>query len=221
MMDFLPSRKSNLVEHFLAKSFHYYYNQSWIRATLGKKEKFGVVGVISDGPVVKECLGKRICDFIGINYYTKCYIRWGVKPWDPEGLWMSGDYPRLHVAFAKENEVRSDLTWAIHPEGFRKIVKEVAKYKLPIYITENGIADSNDSRRIAFLRSHLQVVDHLKRQDIPIEGYFHWSLIDNFEWIKGIGPRFGLVEIDYENFSRKPRGSYYEYQKIIASKVLE
>ena len=90
------------------------------------------------------------------------------------------------------------------------------KYNKPIFITENGIADHDDSRRALFIQRHINEIKKAKSDGIDIIGYFHWSLMDNFEWNKGFYPRFGLVEIDYENnLERKVRESAYYYRDLI------
>ncbi|HWZ85933.1 MAG TPA: family 1 glycosylhydrolase, partial [Thermoanaerobaculia bacterium] len=77
----------------------------------------------------------------------------------------------------------------------------------PILVTENGIATRNDGLRRDFLREHALVLAHRLEAGAPIEGYFYWSLIDNFEWLEGIRPRFGLFEVDYATFARRRRPS--------------
>lgn len=115
----------------------------------------------------------------------------------------------------------SDLGWEIYPEGLYHILKWLKKYNLPIYITENGLADAGDSRREEFIKEHLQWIHKAIQDGTDVRGYFHWSLLDNFEWDKGFWPRFGLVEIDYATQKRTIRPSAYEYTKIAKSNSLE
>lgn len=109
----------------------------------------------------------------------------------------------------------SDLNWEIFPHGIYRIIKKLKEHNLPIYITENGLADADDSRRAGFIYHHLWEINRAIQEGADVRGYFHWSLLDNFEWDKGFWPRFGLIEVDYETMERKPRGSFYEYKKII------
>jgi len=113
-----------------------------------------------------------------------------------------------------ENKTVSDLGWEIYPEGIYHIIKGLRKYNLPIYITENGLADADDSRRAKFIKDHLGWIYRAIQEGADVRGYFYWSLLDNFEWDKGFWPRFGLVEIDYETMERKIRKSAWEYAKI-------
>jgi beta-glucosidase len=74
-------------------------------------------------------------------------------------------------------------------------------------VTENGIATENDALRRAFLHEHTLVLAHRRAAGTPIEGYFYWSLLDNFEWLEGFRPRFGLFEVDYATLARRRRPS--------------
>ena len=120
-----------------------------------------------------------------------------------------------------ENKTVSDLGWEIYPEGIYHIIKDLRKYNLPIYVTENGLADANDSRRAKFIKDHLYWIHKAIQEGADVRGYFHWSLLDNFEWEKGFWPRFGLVEIDYKTMERKIRKSAWEYAKICRRNEIE
>jgi len=131
-------------------------------------------------------------DFIGVNYYfaqTSKFERW--------------------------NGVKSDMGWPVRPEGLEQVLEHVKRYGKPIYITENGLANEDDSKRADFIRGHLRVIEKAQEKGADVRGYFYWSLLDNFEWAHGFRPRFGLVEVDYKTFERKPRPSAYVYKAII------
>jgi beta-glucosidase len=102
----------------------------------------------------------------------------------------------------------------IYPEGIYHVLKYLSIYNKPVYITENGLADADDSRREKFIKEHLHWICKAMQEDVDVRGYLHWSLLDNFEWDKGFWPRFGLVEIDYKTMERKIRPSALEYAKI-------
>lgn len=138
---------------------------------------------------------KNSLDFIGLNYYFHNKIKFPFQQ-------------------KNENKIVSDLGWEIYPKGIYYVLKELKKYNLPIYITENGVADAKDKIREKFIKEHLFWVKKAIEEGIDVRGYFHWSLIDNFEWEKGFSPRFGLVEIDYKTLERKIRKSAYFYAKI-------
>lgn len=148
--------------------------------------------------------GKSTHDFLGLNYYFNQYIS------------FDGDkrIPKLVDIESTKKEV-SDLGWEIHPEGMFDILMDFSDYHKPIYITENGLASTNDDRRVRFLLSYLKEIYHAISSGARVKGYFHWSLLDNFEWADGFTPRFGLVEVDYKTFKRTPRPSAYVYKEII------
>ena len=85
-------------------------------------------------------------------------------------------------------------------------------HPLPIYVTENGTCDNTDSFRCRYLFEHLRA---LCESDLPVERYYHWCFIDNFEWAEGETPRFGLVHIDYETQVRTVKQSGQFFSEII------
>ena len=116
----------------------------------------------------------------------------------------------------KQSLTRNDLGWQIYPEGLYKIISRVWKcYGKPIIITENGIADRNDRYRPQFIIDHVDQVMRAKNDGTDVRGYFHWSLLDNFEWDKGYWPRFGLYEVDRASLKRTARPSAQTYANII------
>ena len=149
---------------------------------------------------------KHNLDFIGLNYYTRDFIRFKISK--PENLFIDIEKPIL------PETGKNSLGWEIYPEGLFKIASRLKKYKLPILITENGICIEDDSRRWDFISSHLKQIEKALSDDINIIGYLYWSLVDNFEWEKGFAPKFGLVEIDYNNFSRKIRQSALKFAQV-------
>ncbi|MFC1756711.1 glycoside hydrolase family 1 protein [Patescibacteria group bacterium] len=114
----------------------------------------------------------------------------------------------------------SDMNWQIYPEGIYHVLKDLKKYNLPIYITENGLADSKDEKREKFIKDHLRFVHKTIQDGVDVRGYFHWSLLDNFEWDKKYWPRFGLVEMNYDTLERKIRPSALEYANICKTNTL-
>src|SRR5438309_1349262 len=85
--------------------------------------------------------------------------------------------------------------------------ESLKKYNKPIFITENGLADARDSQRAWAITQHTKWIGEAIKEGIDVRGYFHWSLLDNFEWSDGFWPRFGLVEVDYKTMERKIRPS--------------
>jgi beta-glucosidase len=108
----------------------------------------------------------------------------------------------------------------IHPEGLYQLLRQTARYGKPIYITENGVADAQDQHRPAFLVNHLRQVWKAIRDGVPVKGYYHWSLTDNFEWAEGWNLRFGLIEVDPVTQQRRMRPSGQVYRAICTANAL-
>ena len=211
ILHFLPDRRFHPVENLLAKVSHRFYNQAWLDATTGRAQRFGIPGLLPRAPLVPEALRRASADFIGINYYTKALVQWRPR----QNLQaLAGPWP-LGVRFARKREEQSDLNWAVHPEGLRAALKLTARYRLPIYITENGIADRDDHLRRGYLHSHVLELAKARDTGLDIRGYYHWSLLDNFEWIKGFWPRFGLYSVNYDTMERRATKSASFYRELI------
>lgn len=135
-------------------------------------------------------------DFIGLNYYFHSLISHG-----------------FNRQFSYERS--SDLGWGLYPEGIYYLLNDLQRrYDLPVYITENGLADKGDRHREWYIREILGNVQRAIGEGADVRGYFHWSLIDNFEWAYGFAPRFGLYEVDYKTYERRPRPSARYYSEI-------
>lgn len=136
-------------------------------------------------------------DYIGLNYYNADRIMFDRKR----------QYHGLY-------ELKESA------EGFYHELCALKTFHKPIYVLENGLDDPTDARRAGFIKDHLEQLVRARREGADIRGYFHWSLLDNFEWEKGFWPRFGLVEINYQTLERKIRPSAREYKKIIDANAI-
>ena len=138
----------------------------------------------------------KYCDFLGVNYYFSSRV-FGYRVHNPK------------------HEV-SDLNWDLQPANIQHVLEELSyKYKLPIIVTENGIADADDSQRQWWITETLIGIQKAMKNGVKVEGYLHWSLIDNFEWAYGKWPRFGLASINYKTGERKLRPSAIWYGRVI------
>lgn len=124
---------------------------------------------------------------------------------------------------------RTALKWPVTPGvldwGLRLIYE---RYSLPIYITENGLSCNDkiyldgkvhDADRIDFLARYIGAMRRAMESGVPVEGYFHWSLMDNFEWHSGYSDRFGLIYMDYPSLRRIPKDSFHWFKKLIAGET--
>jgi beta-glucosidase len=121
----------------------------------------------------------------------------------------------------------TSVEWGINPDGLLAALLDLkARYDSPrIYITENGCAVEDvpdesgfvaDWRRVDYLRAHIRAVHQAIQAGVDVRGYYVWSLLDNFEWASGYGPRFGLVRVDYDTLRRIPKQSARWYSDVIA-----
>jgi beta-glucosidase len=132
------------------------------------------------------------CDFLGVNYYFSNRV--------------------VGMKVDNLNEKVHDLGWSLSPVDIEKVITRLyRKYQLPIFITENGLADQADIQRKWWLEETLKGMEHAQAGGAELIGYLHWSLIDNFEWGFGIIPRFGLASVDYETNERtlRPSGVWF------------
>ncbi len=153
-------------------------------------------------------------DFLGINFYTRQTVTLdeSAKPLPYRPVMVDG-------------VERTAMGWEVHPESLTNIIMRVHRDYAPkeIYITENGSAwdDSvindkvDDPHRVSYLERHLDAMLAAKAQGAPVNGYFAWSLMDNFEWAYGYSKRFGIVYVDYETQKRIPKSSAYYYRERI------
>ena len=154
---------------------------------------------------VKRLVSGKSLDFIGVNYYRRDFIH-------HSGFSIFGDTcPDSHRH--KTGEINY-LGWETYPEGLREKLIEAGRFKLPLFITENGFCSESDGDRWYYIYSHLREISFAIKQGVDVIGYLYWSLIDNFEWADGFGPRFGLIEVDYETQERFVRKSAYRFAEV-------
>ena len=111
----------------------------------------------------------------------------------------------------------SDLGWNMQPEALRYVLEGLhERYKLPILITENGLADENDEHRKWWIAESIKAMSLAMKSGAKLLGYLHWSLLDNFEWDKGFWPKFGLVSVHRGTMKRTVRSSAKWFGGVIS-----
>jgi beta-galactosidase len=175
---------------------------------------------------VKNYLAQRL-DWLGVNYYTRSVVKGKTSILAKMFAGISAIPEMVHdYGFACQPNSKSadglqtsDLGWEIYPEGMFEALDAMKMYGKPLYVTENGIADKQDSLRPSFITEHLKTVERaMNEEKIDVRGYFYWALTDNYEWAKGFGPKFGLYSVDLETKSRKPRKSARIFKDIVKGK---
>jgi beta-glucosidase len=156
-------------------------------------------------------------DGLGYNNYTGKYVQAAANERGYELLKLPKDYPQIGTQWL--NFLPESLYW-----GVRMISDALGKKDLPVCITENGCATEDevnergevvDLTRIMYMKAYLRNAQRAVDEGYPLKGYFHWSLLDNFEWASGYTKRFGLTHVDFATQRRIPKQSFRWYQQLI------
>jgi beta-glucosidase len=179
----------------------------------------------------------RQLDILGVNYYSRTVVK------------HSNAVPVVNVGQVHPEGNEYSGMWEMYPEGLYEILKRVWSYFPPspaltpnpspdyrrgeqveLMVTENGVPVPDgvdfdgrvrDERRIRYLQNHIGQVHRAIEDGIPVKGYFHWSMMDNFEWALGYGPRFGLVYVDWKTQKRTVKDSGRWFAKVIEKNAIE
>jgi beta-glucosidase len=171
--------------------------------TLPRAAQDGIIRL--PGRRIRLPQAKGTQDFIGFNYYTRNYVALNL-------LKARELFARLYYRSEAEKSFTGFL--ANEPDGMFEGLKWCRQFKLPIIITENGVEDPDDRLRPRYLAEHLRQVWRAVNFNWPVKGYFHWSLVDNFEWERGWTQRFGLWKLDEQTQARSKRPSADFYAEI-------
>ena len=175
----------------IAKNSSYIYpgDDAWISRLSANLFQY-----FQDDFIIKKFV--KSCDFLGVNYYFSNRV-YGYRIHNPD-------------------KKTSDLNWDLHPGDIEYVIERLNRnYKLPILITENGLADAKDAQREWWIKETILGMQKALQNGADLIGYLHWSLMDNFEWAYGKWPRFGLVEIDYKTGKRTIRPSAAWFGRVI------
>jgi beta-glucosidase len=187
---FVPKSKKNILHRLCTYLVDHMFQSVLARACLTGRFRFPLkrYGCIKHG---------EYADFLGLNYYTRSSVS-GLRDGVREGC------------------LRNDLGWEIYPKGIALCANDLYQLlKRPIYITENGTCDNNDSFRCRYIYDHLKAI---AESGLPVERYYHWCFTDNFEWCEGESARFGLVHVDYATQKRIVKKSGRFFSDIIKHK---
>jgi beta-glucosidase len=205
-----PANPDSPLDRFWAWFFDYVFNRIVLRAI-----QDGVLlpplglGVSPYGPLVDSS------DFIGVNYYTRELVAF--EPGRGEFLGVRR-FPRPG---AEVSDFGQHGTYGeVYPEGMYRALMRAARLRKPIYITETGLPDADDDQRPRFLVTHLAQVARAIAAGADVRGFYHWSLLDNFEWSEGWTLRFGLIAMDEKTGQRAVRPSGRLFAAISAANAL-
>ncbi|WP_169239529.1 family 1 glycosylhydrolase [Candidatus Roseilinea sp. NK_OTU-006] len=203
MRYFQPLRPGHLLDGIIARALNSMFNQSILEALAkGRWQR-----ILARGAPVSARKLRGTLDWIGLNYYTRHRVAF--DPTKRETFYSE-------LLLYPQDVAMTDFNFGeIYPEGILIFARQLSRYKLPIYITENGLPDHDDDLRPAFLVQHLHTTWQAIQMCYDVRGYYHWSFVDNFEWGEGWRMKFGLVAMDTHTQARQFRRSALLYRDII------
>jgi beta-glucosidase len=201
---FDPADPASPLDRFVAAQQDRFVNRAFLDAvTQGYVRAFPWIADVS------EAAGTL--DFLGVNYYTRDIVAFDLLR--PGTLFGRN--------FLRSGAPQSDGGYGeVYPVGMYRVLRLAQRYGKPIYITENGLPDADDDQRGEFIRAHLHETARAMQDGVDVRGYYHWSLIDNFEWAEGWSMRFGLIAVDPATQVRTPRPSARLYADICRENAL-
>jgi beta-glucosidase len=193
------ARPSSRVDHYVASIMDRITNWMYLDALVTGRLR-GPLGIRARIPEAAGTL-----DVLGVNYYTRTRLAFDARR--PQTLFTR---PVTTDGAAYSDDAYGE----IYPDGLLDVLRRARAYGVPIYVTENGLPDADDDLRPGFIVEHLRRIGRAIDEGCPVRGYYHWSLIDNFEWNEGWSLRFGLIAVDAATQTRTPRPSAALYAGI-------
>lgn len=202
VMAFEPERSGHVLDRLLVRLGRDLYNTALLEAFATGRWRVWL-------PPATLLSGRRdslvgSLDFLCVNYYSRLFLRFARRA---RGV---VDY-KYHD---RSGRGLTDNGWEIVPDALEGLLLEAASFGWPLLVTENGLADARDTRRRAFLHDHVTAIERARAKGAPVAGYVHWALLDNFEWLDGYGPRFGLYEVDRATMERRARPSVETFRAL-------
>ena len=198
---FEPARKYNPIDRLLAYVIHRSFNEFHIEAAHS-----GQLNLIFSRKFYPELENTQ--DWIGLQYYTTDQVKLSLA---------KADEMFLDMHFKEDANLSPTGFIALEPEKFYELIKWANRYNKPMIITENGVEDPDGAFRPKYLVSHIYQVWKAINEGMRIKGYYHWSLVDNWEWERGWTQRFGLWGLNVETQERIKRPSVDIYEQICKS----
>ncbi len=204
---FEPARDSSPLDRFCCYNRDRLFNRAPLNAMLqGRIDRLA-------GLPRRVAAVRNTADFIGLNYYTRDLIEVDRRNW--QGLAFGRSVPNPNAEMSDGNYGE------IYPRGLFRLLRRLGRTNKPIYITENGLPDRDDDQRPRYLITHLREVWKAINENVPVMGYYYWTLTDNFEWAEGWNLRFGLVQLNPETQERTLRRSGELYGEIARCNAID
>jgi beta-glucosidase len=204
---FAPERRWHPLDQALTRLAEGNFNHAFLEALTS-----GVLAVqmpgMTAGRVAIDGAAKSQ-DFIGLNYYTRCHLKFLTAP-----PFVAFQFKDIH------HRGLTDIGWEYYPEGFGQVLRQMKRYGLPVWVTENGLDDRTGARRTRFLYEHWVQLLNARAEGVNVTHYLHWSLMDNFEWLEAYGPRFGLYRVDWQTLARTETPACAYFRDVATSRTL-
>jgi beta-glucosidase/6-phospho-beta-glucosidase/beta-galactosidase len=218
MIAFTPTNPASASDRRGAEHADYVFNRIFLNAAVKGWDDRNVDGHIAAGERRADLRGRA--DFIGVNYYFRSRVT-GL-PGPASSTVALFDFLPTNTYRHPQNPTAppcpttcTEFGAEVYPQGFRGVLRTAGSYGLPVYVTENGLADSDDDMRAGYLIDHLRVLRGAMRDGLArVKGYFAWSLMDNFEWSAGYYPKFGFFSFDPDKLARHERSSARVFHRI-------
>ena len=218
MIAFTPADPASATDRRGAEHADYVFNRVFLNAAVRGWDDKDVDGRVDAGERRRDLRGRA--DFIGVNYYFRSRVTGLAGPASstvplfdflPTNTYRHPQNPTAPPCPTTCTEFGAE----VYPEGFRGVLRTAGRYRLPVYVTENGLADSDDDLRGSYLLDHLRVMrDAMRDRLARVKGYFAWSLTDNFEWAAGYYPKFGFFSFSPGTLARHERPSARLFHRI-------
>lgn len=204
---FAPDRIWHPIDRAMVHIATHNYNHAFIEALTTGELRINMPGLASTKVRIEGA--RDSMSFVGVNYYTRAHLRFTAKK------------PFLEFKFRDPlQRGLTDIGWEQYPEGFSNILMEMKRYNLPVWITENGMDDRTGDRRPTYMHQHWSQMLDAVAKGVDVKGYLYWSLLDNFEWLEGWGPRFGLYHVDFETLERRATPACNYFRQTATSRIL-
>jgi beta-glucosidase len=201
---FDPWRRWHLLDWIIANAVNHFFNDStiyFLRTGIFRIRIPGLAWIYHKNP---KAVGST--DFFGLNYYSHNHLKMQFSLQEP----FTMKYPN--------GDILTDMPYTIYGEGMYRAIESVSALNVPIIITENGVADATDDRRKLYIQRYRYAVSKAIEDGFDIQGYFYWSLMDNFEWAFGYDMKFGLYAVDYKTQARTLREGSRAFIDIVKGK---
>jgi len=198
---FEPWRRWHILDWIISRAVNHFFNGSaidYLRTGIFKIRIPGLAWIYHENPNATNSM-----DYFGLNYYSHNHLKFQLSLKEP-----------FTMEF-RDEDTMTDMPYTIYGEGLYRAIQSVSALDVPIMITENGIADADDSRRELYIKRCLYAVSKAVKDGYDVIGYFYWSLMDNFEWAFGYDMKFGLFSVDFETQERSLRDGSKAYIDIV------